>query len=191
MYTFNWMFLAFGCYAVLGYVVEVVYCSSAESLKARAPVLILKRGAVSGPFAVLYGCGSLGVILLVDLLRTLTTLPLVLEMPIVFFGGGILTTLLEITVGWFGRKLFGGCGWDYRKSDKKHAFAAGLACYEHMIAFACGCVIVIYWVQPQVIAPMLAALSPTETEILTILLALSLGAGTMHAWIFRKQKMKK
>ena len=87
----------FFVYAFLGWCVEVAYAA----ITTRE---LVNRGFLNGPICPIYGCGMAAVLTLL--------LPLQDNLLILFAGGMLLTTLIELVGGWALYKLFHTRWWD-------------------------------------------------------------------------------
>ncbi len=94
-YEVVWVFIV---YAFLGWCTEVAYAALDTGR-------FVNRGFLNGPVCPIYGCG---VVIVVSLLT-----PLKENLAILFLGSVILTTLLELVVGWGLETLFHHQWWDY------------------------------------------------------------------------------
>lgn len=94
-YEVVWVFMV---YAFLGWCTEVAYAALDTGR-------FVNRGFLNGPVCPIYGCG---VVIVVSLLT-----PLKENLVILFLGSVILTTLLELLVGWGLETLFHHHWWDY------------------------------------------------------------------------------
>ncbi len=88
----------FTIYSFLGWVCECIYCS----LGAKK---LINRGFLAGPYCPIYGFGSLLVILLLE--------PLGRNPFVIFFGGMVLTSILEYFTSFLMEKIFHMKWWDY------------------------------------------------------------------------------
>lgn len=95
LYEVLWVFMV---YAFLGWCTEVAYAALDTGR-------FVNRGFLNGPVCPIYGCG---VVIVVSLLT-----PLKENLAILFIGSLILTTLLELLVGWGLETLFHHHWWDY------------------------------------------------------------------------------
>ena len=98
IYQLLWLFFI---YAFLGWCTEVAY-AALDTGK------LVNRGFLNGPLCPIYGCGMAAVLTLL--------LPLQDNLLILFAGGMLLTTLIELVGGWALKTLFHTTWWDY--SDK-------------------------------------------------------------------------
>jgi uncharacterized membrane protein len=90
-----WYFLI---YAMIGYVVEVLYCSTFERK-------LVNRGFLSGPWLPIYGIGAL--------LILIGTFKISFNFILVFIVTVVLTSLVEYIGSWMLEKFFGIQLWDY------------------------------------------------------------------------------
>lgn len=84
-------------YSFVGWVYESILCSFLE----KKPV---NRGFLNGPVCPVYGFGALAVLLILGECKSLA---------VVFFGGMVLTCVLEFLTSLFLEKLFNAKWWDY------------------------------------------------------------------------------
>ena len=95
LYEIFWYFVI---YAVLGWVVEVCFCS----IKTGS---FVNRGFLNGPVCPIYGFGMVAVLVCLWPLRN--------SMLVLYVGAVVLTSALELTTGWVLKKLFHTSWWDY------------------------------------------------------------------------------
>ena len=98
LYQLYWYFVL---YAVLGWCAEVVFCTVNTGV-------FVNRGFLNGPVCPIYGAGMVLVLCALA--------PVSGSLPLLFFGGALVATVLEFITGWALEKLFHTQGWDY--SDK-------------------------------------------------------------------------
>lgn len=98
IYQLLWLFFI---YAFLGWCTEVAY-AALDTGK------LVNRGFLNGPLCPIYGCGMAAVLTLL--------LPLQDNLLILFAGGMLLTTLIELVGGWALKTLFHTTWWDYSTS---------------------------------------------------------------------------
>lgn len=96
-----WYFIV---YSFLGWCVEVVYCTVNSGR-------VENRGFLDGPVCPIYGCGMLLVLMLIRVsgYQEVVDCPA----PILFVGGMILASSIELFAGWLLMKLFHMRWWDY------------------------------------------------------------------------------
>lgn len=122
----------FVIYAVLGWCLEVCFCTVDTGT-------LVNRGFLNGPVCPIYGFGM--VIVLVALT------PLSDSLPALFVGGALLTSALELAAGWALKKLFHTSWWDY--SDVPFNLG-GYICLKFSLAWGAAVVAVMRLLQPAV-----------------------------------------
>ena len=90
-YTIYELLCFFVIYSVLGWCLEVCFCTINTGQ-------FVNRGFLNGPVCPIYGFGM--VIVLVALT------PLAHSLPVLFVGGALLTSVLELAAGWILKKVF-------------------------------------------------------------------------------------
>lgn len=95
-YIISWFFI----YSFLGWVWESAYVS----VKKGKPV---NRGFINGPLCTIYGAGAVSVYLILK--------PFDGNLLILYVGGVLTATLLELVTGWLMEKIFHTRWWDYSK----------------------------------------------------------------------------
>ena len=135
IYQLLWLFFI---YAFLGWCTEVAY-AALDTGK------LVNRGFLNGPLCPIYGCGMAAVLTLL--------LPLQDNLLILFAGGMLLTTLIELVGGWVLKTLFHTTWWDY--SDKPFNLG-GYICLEFSILWGIGATIMVRVVHPVVMKLVLA-----------------------------------
>lgn len=135
IYQLAWYFLL---YSFIGWCVEVIFCAVTLGE-------ITNRGFLNGPVCPIYGVGMLAVLILLHFVgqTNASTVPV----PLLFFGGALLATLVELIGGWTLNKLFHARWWDY--SDKPFNIG-GYVCLEFTIFWGLGAVGVVRVVHPLV-----------------------------------------
>ena len=136
------LFIWFAIYSFLGWVWETTFCSI------RAGHFI-NRGFLNGPVIPVYGFGAVFVMLAMSFFRSSeipTHLPYV-DIPLVFFGGLVICTLLEYVTAVILESAFHIRWWDYSK--QKFNFQ-GRICLKSALFFGLMSVVIIYIVQPLV-----------------------------------------
>lgn len=142
----SYYFLYFMIYSFLGWIVETVYCSFGEGH-------FVYRGFLNGPITPIYGFGSIFLIVLFNQVESIFLL---------FFGGMIITSLLEYITSFLMEKAFDMHWWDY--SDSKYN-VNGRIKLKNSILFGLGAVILIKLIHPEVIS----IVNNINTKVLTIL----------------------
>ena len=131
MYNLLCLFLVFFLYSVIGYIVEIIFCT----IHSGKPVW--NRGFLIGPYCPIYGYGAISMTLL---LKGYANDPIVL-----FVMAIVICSILEYTTSFVMEKLFKIRWWDY--SNRKFNIN-GRICLETMIPFGIlGC-LMIYFVNP-------------------------------------------
>lgn len=90
----SWFF----AYSFFGWVFESIYVSIIHKK-------LVNRGFVTGPFCTIYGCGAVSVYLLLH--------PFEDSVPILFFGGCLIATVLEYLTAIVMETMFHASWWDY------------------------------------------------------------------------------
>lgn len=96
--SFSQIFLLFLSYSFIGWISEVIYCSSIQKR-------FINRGFLKGPICPVYGFGGLLVMSILEPLSS-TWVPL-------FFLSMLVTSALEYVTSWILEKLFDTKWWDY------------------------------------------------------------------------------
>ena len=133
-YTIYELLCFFVIYSVLGWCLEVCFCTINTGQ-------FVNRGFLNGPVCPIYGFGM--VIVLVALT------PLAHSLPVLFVGGALLTSALELAAGWILKKVFHTSWWDY--SDVPFNLG-GYICLKFSLAWGGAVVAVMKGVQPAVAA---------------------------------------
>ena len=157
-YTIYELLCFFVIYSVLGWCLEVCFCTINTGQ-------FVNRGFLNGPVCPIYGFGM--VIVLVALT------PLAHSLPVLFVGGALLTSALELAAGWILKKVFHTSWWDY--SDVPFNLG-GYICLKFSLAWGVAVVAVMKGVQPAV-----AALVRAVPRTLGIVLLCAAGAAFAHA----------
>lgn len=133
-FTFYNLFWYFLLYSIIGWVWEVCLVTVQEGK-------FVNRGFLNGPVCPIYGFG------MVIMLLALT--PLLNNAIVLFFGGVLLATVLELLVGWGLKKLFHTTWWDY--SDM-HFNLGGYICLGVSFGWGVGVLVLMHFVQPPIAA---------------------------------------
>ena len=136
-YDIVWFFLI---YSVLGWVVEVVYCTVTEGR-------VINRGFLNGPVCPVYGFGMLGLLSCLNLIQTCLGLGSVEEADalVIFAGAMVLASSVELIAGRLLDVLFHARWWDYRSIPFN---LNGYICLRFSIVWGLGGVFVIKLVHP-------------------------------------------
>lgn len=121
-------------YSVLGWCVEVVYCTL-ESGK------LTNRGFLNGPVCPIYGFGMVGILVLLNPLIQMHSRFLL------FLGGVAITSTIELIGGWTLFRLFHARWWDYTERPFN---LGGFICLQFSIVWGLGTLIMVDMVHPMV-----------------------------------------
>lgn len=102
MFSFSEIALLFFIYSFLGWCVEVAFVAVTVGK-------VTNRGFLNGPVCPIYGCGMIGVLL--------ALLPVEKNVWLLFLGGMVICSAVELFGGWILDKIFHMRWWDY--SDEK------------------------------------------------------------------------
>ena len=127
-----WLFWYFAVYAVLGWCLEVCFCTINTGQ-------FVNRGFLNGPVCPIYG---FGMVLVIVALTGFSG-----NLPALFLGGMVLTSAIELVGGWALKKLFHTSWWDY--SDQPFNIG-GYICLKFSLAWGLCVVVVMRVVQPLV-----------------------------------------
>lgn len=130
LYRFLWIFFI---YAFFGWCTEVSYAALVTGK-------FVNRGFLNGPWCPVYGFG------VVIVLGCLT--PLADNLPVLFIGSVVLTSILEWLTGFVLEKLFHQRWWDY--SDQPFNLS-GYICLRFSIAWGFACLFVVKLLHPTVL----------------------------------------
>ena len=127
---FNTVIWYFFFYAVIGYLVEVAYCSLLQGR-------LVNRGFLFGPWLPIYGIGALLIIAVTDSFASNAIL--------VFCSTMLLTSVVEYIGGWALERFFGLRLWDY--SAYRFNFQ-GRICLRNSTLFALLGLVLVYLIHP-------------------------------------------
>ena len=148
-FTLYQLFWYFVLYSLLGWCAEVVFCTVNTGK-------FVNRGFLNGPVCPIYGFGMLIV------LCALT--PLSGSLPVLFVGGAVLASLLELVTGFALEKLFHTQWWDY--SDKPFN-VGGYICLSFSLLWGLLIVLVMRVIHP-VVAGAVAVVPTLAGEIAAV-----------------------
>ena len=154
------VFAYFLIYSCLGWCLEVIYAAVTTGQ-------LINRGFLNGPVCPIYGFG------MVIVLFALT--PLSHSLLLLYLGGVILPSALELVGGWALYKLYHTRWWDY--SDYPFNIG-GYICLEFSLLWGVGTLIVMKLVHP-IIADAVALIPPLVGLILMFLLYVLYAADTI------------
>ncbi|MEG0616002.1 MAG: putative ABC transporter permease [Oscillospiraceae bacterium] len=129
LYELFWFFVI---YALLGWGVEVCFCSIYTGK-------FVNRGFLNGPVCPIYGFGMLAIVVCLT--------PFKDNLILLYIGAVLLTSLLELVTGFVLKKIFHTSWWDY--SDVKFNLG-GYICLSFSLAWGVGGVLAIKLVHPLV-----------------------------------------
>lgn len=124
----------FAVYSFLGWCLEVCFCSINTGK-------FVNRGFLNGPLCPIYGFGMVAVLLVLT--------PVADNLVVLFLGGMVLASLLELLGGWALKKLFHASWWDY--SDQPFNLG-GYICLKFSLAWGLCIVAVMRVIHPAVAA---------------------------------------
>lgn len=133
-YQLLWYFLV---YSLLGWCMEVVFCSVTEGH-------VVNRGFLNGPVCPIYGFGMTGILLLLQPLLKVNDLPHNVGL---FACGMVLASTVEYLVGWGMLKLFHARWWDYRDRPLN---LNGFICLEISLCWGMGTLVACRLLHPLV-----------------------------------------
>ena len=154
------VFAYFLIYSCLGWCLEVIYAAVTTGQ-------LINRGFLNGPVCPIYGFG------MVIVLFALT--PLSHSLLLLYLGGVILPSALELVGGWALYKLYHTRWWDY--SDDPFNIG-GYICLEFSLLWGVGTLIVMKLVHP-IIADAVALIPPLVGLVLMFLLYVLYAADTI------------
>lgn len=133
-FDFYYVALLFFIYSFLGWCVEVAFVA----ITARR---VENRGFLNGPVCPIYGCGMLGVLAALTPYRD--------NFILLFVGGFIICSAVELFGGWVLDKIFHMRWWDYTKNRFN---IGGYVCLRFSIMWGIGVVAVMKLVHPPIFA---------------------------------------
>ena len=122
----------FFLYAFLGWCVEVAFVAVTCGR-------VVNRGFLNGPVCPIYGCGMLGVLYLLR--------PVEENLLLLFLGGMVLASALELAGGWALNRLFHTRWWDYSNEPFN---LGGYICLEFSIMWGFACLFVVDILHPSI-----------------------------------------
>lgn len=155
----NTLILYFLIYSVIGYLVEVVYCSIGTRT-------IVNRGFLHGPWLPIYGIGALLVIGFNALIPD--------HVAIVFVMTAVLTSIVEYIGSWLLESLFTVKLWDY--SDARLNIN-GRVCLKNSLLFGVLGLVLVYGIHPSV-RLAISSLDETTVDVAAHLVGITIGVDT-------------
>ncbi len=141
-YQICWFFIL---YSILGWITEVIFYAVTEAE-------VVNRGFLNGPVCPVYGFGILGFFALAHFIDSSSTPDHIganLSLPVIFFGGMIIATIVELIAGWLLDILFHARWWDY--TDKPFNLK-GYICLQFSIMWGFAITFVIRIFQPYIMS---------------------------------------
>lgn len=121
----------FFIYSLIGYLVEVVYCSIAERK-------LVNRGFLFGPILPIYGTGMLLVLVATQGVRD--------DLILTFFVSMGVCSVVEYLISWAMERIFGIKWWDYSEVYRFHL--NGRICLANSLAFGIAGLLIVHQVHP-------------------------------------------
>lgn len=144
LYTFLHTVFFFFVYAFLGWCVEVAYAAITRRE-------LINRGFLNGPICPIYGCGMTVMIAVIGRFTMPGgDAPWYQNVLVAFFGGMIITTLIELIGGYILYKLFHTRWWDYSKFRFN---LGGFICPQFSLLWGLGSVLLMVVVHPLLSKP--------------------------------------
>lgn len=150
IFSFHEIALLFFIYAFLGWCVEVAFVAITLGK-------VVNRGFLNGPVCPIYGCGMLGVLMVL--------LPVKQNIFLLFLGGMVICSAVELFGGWILDKIFHMRWWDY--SDRPFNIG-GYICLPFSIMWGFAVVFAVWFVH----APIMAVVEkiPYAVKIVIIII---------------------
>ncbi|MCR5767882.1 MAG: putative ABC transporter permease [Lachnospiraceae bacterium] len=133
-----YIFAYFIYYAVAGWCLEEIYAAYAYKK-------FLNRGFLSGPVCPIYGVGALIVVWSLSPFEHIIPGKPVLNLILLFICSIILTTLLELIVGWILERFFHQRWWDYTDDPLNYK---GIVCVPFSLIWGACCVALLKIIHP-------------------------------------------
>ena len=144
LYTFLHAVFFFFVYAFLGWCVEVAYAAITRRE-------LVNRGFLNGPICPIYGCGMTVMIAVIGRFTMPGgDAPWYQNVLVAFFGGMLITTLIELIGGYILYKLFHTRWWDYSKFRFN---LGGFICPQFSFLWGLGSVLLMVVVHPLLSKP--------------------------------------
>ena len=134
MFSFSEIALLFFIYSFLGWCVEVAFVAVTAGK-------VTNRGFLNGPVCPIYGCGMIGVLL--------ALLPVEKNIWLLFLGGMVICSAVELFGGWILDKIFHMRWWDY--SDEKFNIG-GYVCLAFSLMWGMAVVFAVKFVHHPIMA---------------------------------------
>lgn len=134
IFSWNEIVLIFFIYAFLGWCVEVAFVAVTLGK-------VVNRGFLNGPVCPIYGCGMIGVLIVL--------LPVKQNVFLLFLGGMLICSIVELLGGWILDKIFHMRWWDY--SDRPFNIG-GYVCLPFSIMWGLAVVFAVRFVHTPIMA---------------------------------------
>lgn len=125
------VFLLFLSYSLLGYFVEIIFCSIHEKK------FVLNRGFLIGPYLPIYGVGALSILYLLDRYKG--------DLVALFVMGAVLCSIVEYFTSLIMEKIFKIRWWDYSHMKLN---LNGRICLYNSFLFGLGGVVIVKFINP-------------------------------------------
>lgn len=150
IFTLNEFVLLFFIYSFLGWCVEVAFVAVTSGR-------IENRGFLNGPVCPIYGCGMLGVLVALA--------PVKSNVWLLFFGGMIICSAVELFGGWILDKIFHMRWWDYSKNKFN---IGGYICLAFSIMWGIAVVFAVRFVHTPIMAIVKKIPKTAQLIIITV-----------------------
>lgn len=151
-------------YSIEGWCLEIIYAAFAHKK-------FVNRGFLNGPVCPIYGVGALIIVWCLSPFENMITGKPVLNLLILFVCSVILTTLLELVVGWILERFFHQKWWDY--TDDPLNFK-GYVCVPFSLMWGAICVALMKLIHP--FTTFLIGNTPDEVHIIAFIIFYTLFA---------------
>ena len=150
IFTLNEFVLLFFIYSFLGWCVEVAFVAVTSGR-------IENRGFLNGPVCPIYGCGMLGVLVALT--------PVKSNVCLLFLGGMIICSAVELFGGWILDKIFHMRWWDYSKNKFN---IGGYICLAFSIMWGIAVVFAVRFVHTPIMAIVKKIPKTAQLIIITV-----------------------
>lgn len=150
IFTLNEFVLLFFIYSFLGWCVEVAFVAVTSGK-------IENRGFLNGPVCPIYGCGMLGVLVALT--------PVKSNVWLLFLGGMIICSAVELFGGWILDKIFHMRWWDYSKNKFN---IGGYICLAFSIMWGIAVVFAVRFVHTPIMAIVKKIPKTAQLIIITV-----------------------
>lgn len=129
-YNFYYLAAYFFIYAFLGWALEVAYHAVCKGV-------VVNRGFLNGPVCPIYGVGVVAVLVVLE--------PYKDNLLLLYLGGVLFTSMIELVGGWVLYKAFDMRWWDYSKEPFN---LGGFVCLKFSLAWGVCIILVVQIIQP-------------------------------------------